>query len=103
MCKLRIFAKFASSWPPAGCKFHSVGRQLHANFIQSAASRMKISFSKLPAGCKLHPASGLALQNTQIYQCGMWLATNRMKLVSGWRPAGCKFCINKWLAHCLSC
>jgi hypothetical protein len=31
------FAKFASGWLPAGCKFHSVGRQLDANFIQLAA------------------------------------------------------------------
>jgi hypothetical protein len=29
--------------PPAGCKFHSVGRHLDANFIQLAASRMKIA------------------------------------------------------------
>jgi hypothetical protein len=44
---------------------------------------MQISFSRLPAGCKLNPASGLAIQNTQIYQCGMWLATNRMNFASG--------------------
>ncbi len=79
MCKLRIFLKFAFgwlpavqclsfSWPPAGCKFHSVSRQLDANFIQSATSRMQISFSQPPAGCKLHPTSGHAIQNTQIYQ-----------------------------------
>ncbi len=34
------------SWLPAGCKFHSVGRQLDANSIQSAASQMQISFSR---------------------------------------------------------
>jgi hypothetical protein len=30
----------------------------------------------LPAGCKLHLASGLEIQNTQFYQYGMWPATN---------------------------
>ncbi len=43
---------------PAGCKFHSVGRKPDANFIQSAAIRMQISFSRPPAGCKLQIASG---------------------------------------------
>jgi hypothetical protein len=40
---------------------HLVRRQPDANFIQSAASRMQISFRQLPAGCKLHLASGLAI------------------------------------------
>jgi hypothetical protein len=61
---------------------HPVGGQLDANFIQpdanfnhpdanfikSAANRMQISFSRLPAGCKLHLASGYPIKNTQIYQ-----------------------------------
>jgi hypothetical protein len=54
MCKLRILQNL-----------QPVGRQPDANFIQSAASRMQISFSWPPAECKLHPASGLAIQNTQ--------------------------------------
>jgi hypothetical protein len=29
--------------PPAGCKFHSVGRHVDVNFIQSAVSRMQAS------------------------------------------------------------
>jgi hypothetical protein len=77
MCLLCIFAKFAFGLPPARCKFHSVDHQPDANFIQLAASRIQISFSRLPAGCKLHPATGLAIQNTQIYQCGMWPATKQ--------------------------
>jgi hypothetical protein len=48
--------------------YHSVGHQPDVNFIQLAASRMQISFSQPPAGCKLHPANGHAIQNTQIYQ-----------------------------------
>ncbi len=99
ICQLRIFAQFVSGWPPARCKFHSVGRHPDANFIQSAASEMQISFSQLPA-IKLHPASGLTIQNTQIYQCGMWPATNRMKFAFSWWPSGCKFCRNKRLEHC---
>jgi hypothetical protein len=43
----------------------SFSRLGDANFIQSAAIWMQISFSQLPAGCKLHPASGYAIQNTQ--------------------------------------
>ncbi len=69
MCQRRIFAKFASgqllagcnisfSQPPAGCKFHSVSRHPDGNFIQSAL-----------VGCKLHPASGHAIQNIQ-FACG---------------------------------
>jgi hypothetical protein len=42
MCKLHIFAKIASGWLPAGCKFHSVGRKTDANFIQAAAIWMQI-------------------------------------------------------------
>jgi hypothetical protein len=57
------------SQPPAGCKFHSVGRQPDANFIQLATIRMQISFSWPPAGWKLHPASGHAKQNAQ-FACG---------------------------------
>jgi hypothetical protein len=34
--------------------WHPVGCQLDANFILSAASRMQISFSRLPAGCKFN-------------------------------------------------
>jgi hypothetical protein len=49
MCYLHIFAKFGSGWPPA---------------IQLATRRMQISISRLLAGCKLHPASGHAIQNT---------------------------------------
>jgi hypothetical protein len=60
-----IFAKFASGWLLAGCKFHSVSHQLDANFIQLAAIQMLISFSWPPAECKLHPASSQAIQNTQ--------------------------------------
>jgi hypothetical protein len=65
MCWLRIFAKFASGWLLAGCKFHSVSRQPDANFIQLAAIQMQISFSWPHAGCKLHPAGGHAIENTQ--------------------------------------
>jgi hypothetical protein len=66
---LRIFTKFASGWLLAGCKFLSVSRQPDANFIQLVAIRMHISFSRPPAGYKLHPASGHAIQNTQ-FACG---------------------------------
>jgi hypothetical protein len=59
VCELRIFAKFASVWTPAGCKSHSDCRQPDANFIQLAAIRMQISFSRPLAGCKLHPASAM--------------------------------------------
>jgi hypothetical protein len=34
--------------------YHSVGCQPDANFIQSTASQMQISFSQPPAGCKFH-------------------------------------------------
>jgi hypothetical protein len=98
MCQLRIFAKFASSWLPDGCKFHSVGRQPDANFILSASIWMQISFSRPPAGCNLNPASGHAIQNTQ-FACG-WPAINQMRFASCWRLAECKFCKKKWLAHC---
>jgi hypothetical protein len=61
---------------------HPVGGHPDANFIQPdanfnqpdvkfiylAANRMQISFSRLLAGCKLHPARGYPIQNTQIYQ-----------------------------------
>jgi hypothetical protein len=36
------FAKFASGWLPAGCKFHSSGHQPDANCIQLAAMHYKI-------------------------------------------------------------
>jgi hypothetical protein len=42
--------------------------QPDANFIKLATNRMQISFSHSPAGCKLHPASGYPIKNTQIYQ-----------------------------------
>jgi hypothetical protein len=44
-----------------GCQlfsvYLSVGHQPVANFIQSAASWMQISFSQPPAGCKFHSVS----------------------------------------------
>jgi hypothetical protein len=33
---------------------HPIRRKPNANFIQLAASRMQISLSRLPAGCKFH-------------------------------------------------
>jgi hypothetical protein len=33
---------------------HPVGCQSDANFIQSASSRLQISFSQPPSGCKFH-------------------------------------------------
>jgi hypothetical protein len=68
-------------------------RQPDANFIQLVAIQMQISFNQPPAGCKLYPASGHAIQNTQF-------ATNQMKFAFCWRLAECKFCINQRLAHC---
>jgi hypothetical protein len=38
--------------------------QPDANFILFAAILMQISFSRPPAGCKLHPASGYPIKNT---------------------------------------
>jgi hypothetical protein len=64
-----LAAKFASGWLLARNKFLSVSCQLDANFIKLAAIRMQISFSRPPAGCKLHLASGHAIQNTQ-FACG---------------------------------
>jgi hypothetical protein len=46
------------SQPPAGCKFHSVGRHPGASFIQSAASWMQIA-----------SASSHAIHNAQ-FACG---------------------------------
>jgi hypothetical protein len=69
MCQLCIFDKFPSGWLLAGCKFNSVSCQPVAKFNQLAAIRTQISFSPPPAGCKLHPASSHAIQNTQ-FACG---------------------------------
>ncbi len=86
MCQLHIFAKFASGWLLAGCKFHSVSRQPDAKFIQLAASRMQIACGQRPCNTK--------------YPVCMRLVTNQMIFASCWRLAECKFCRNKWLAHC---
>jgi hypothetical protein len=103
MCWLRIFAKFASGWPPARCKFHSVGHQPDANFIQSAASRMQISFRRQPARCKFHSVghqpeancirlaalqckipkfiNSLHVAGNQPKEICIWLAASRMQIL----------------------
>ncbi len=86
MCQLRIFAKFVSGWQLAGCKFHSFSHQPDANFIQLAASQMKIASGQQPCNTK--------------YPVCMRLVTNQMKSTSCWWLAKCKFCRNKWLARC---
>jgi hypothetical protein len=55
------------SWPPSGCKFHSVGRQLDVNCIRLAAMQYKIP--------SLHAASD---QPNEI--CNL-LAASRMQIL----------------------
>ncbi len=95
MCQLLFFAKFASGWLLARCKFHSVSCQPDANFIQLAAIRMQISFSRRQpyANC-----IRLAAMQYKYPDC-MRLVTNQMKFASCWRLAECKFCRNKRPAH----
>jgi hypothetical protein len=87
---------------PTGCKFHSASCQLDANFIQSATSRMQISFSRPPAKCKFHSVSHQPDANcirlaAMQYKIPKFInslhaaGTNQMKFASGWQPGGCKF------------
>jgi hypothetical protein len=59
------------SWPPARCKFHSVGRQPDANFIRLAAMQYKIH------KCinSLHAAGHLP------NEICIWLAASWMKIL----------------------
>ncbi len=65
MCQLHIFPKL-----------HPVGCQPHANLIQSAASRMQISFSWPPSGCKFHSVCRQPNANC------IWLAAMQYKIPS---------------------
>jgi hypothetical protein len=53
---------------------HPVNCQLDANFIQWAASRMQISFSGPPAGCKFHSVGHQPDANC------IWLAALQYKI-----------------------
>jgi hypothetical protein len=66
------------SQPPAGCKFHSVGRHLDANFIHSAASRMQLASGYRPCNTKYPVLHAASVQPNKI--C-ILLAASRMQIL----------------------
>jgi hypothetical protein len=87
MYYLRIFAKFASSWRPAGCNFHTagckfqsarckfnlVGCQPDANFIQSAASQIQYKIPKF--------INSLHAAGDQPNEICIWLADSQIQIL----------------------
>ncbi len=64
---------------------HLVRSQPDANFIQSAAIRMQISSSRLPAGCKFNSVGYQPDANF------IQSATSWMQIASGKRPCNTKY------------
>jgi hypothetical protein len=96
MCLLHIFAKFASDWLLAGCKFHSVSRQPDANFIQLAAIRMHILFSRR------QPDGNCIWQAAMQYKIPSLRAASNLpnEICILLAASTCKLCRKKQLVHC---
>jgi hypothetical protein len=88
MCLLCIFAKFASGWLLARCKFHSVSRQPDANFIQLTAIRMQISFSRCQPDANCIRLAAMQYKKPSLYAASdqpneicILLAASRMQIL----------------------
>jgi hypothetical protein len=66
---------------PAGCKFHSVGCLLDANFIQSATSRMQIASGWQPCNTKYPNLSMWHVAGDQPNKICIRLAPSRMQIL----------------------